>query len=65
MDNEAAPNNFYGMVKAYEITIIRVAIRHAAGNISEAARILKMNRTTLVAKIEKYGVSKTYQDESK
>ncbi len=39
-----------------EINLIRQALETAGGNVSQAARLLKMNRTTLVEKIKKHGL---------
>ncbi|WP_294946258.1 sigma-54-dependent Fis family transcriptional regulator [Sulfurivirga sp.] len=39
-----------------EINLIRQALEAADGNVSQAARLLKMNRTTLVEKIKKHGL---------
>ncbi len=39
-----------------ELTLIRRAMSEAGGTVAEAARLLRMNRTTLVEKLRKYGL---------
>jgi len=39
-----------------EKTIIQQALEKANGNVSQAARLLSLQRTTLIEKINKYGL---------
>lgn len=39
-----------------EVNLIKQALATTAGNVSQAAKLLRMNRTTLVEKIKKYGL---------
>jgi sigma-54 specific flagellar transcriptional regulator A len=40
-----------------EVSLIKQALSATQNNVSRAAKLLKMNRTTLVEKIKKYGLS--------
>ena len=44
-------------LSAIEIGLIRKALQEADGTIAEAARLLRMRRTTLVEKLRKYRLS--------
>ena len=44
-------------LSAIEIGLIRQALQEADGTIAEAARLLRMRRTTLVEKLRKYRLS--------
>ncbi len=43
-------------LSSVEMALIRRALVEAGGTVAEAARLLKMNRTTLVEKLRKYGL---------
>jgi sigma-54 specific flagellar transcriptional regulator A len=43
-------------LNAVETALIRRALAEASGTVAEAARLLRMNRTTLVEKLRKYGL---------
>lgn len=47
---------FYQMVEKYEKEVIKVALKLTGGNITNAARFLKMNRSTLSEMIKRYGL---------
>ena len=44
-------------LSAIEIGLIRKALEEADGTVAEAARLLRMRRTTLVEKLRKYRLS--------
>jgi sigma-54 specific flagellar transcriptional regulator A len=44
-------------LSAIEIGLIRQALQEADGTVAEAARLLKIRRTTLVEKLRKYRLS--------
>jgi sigma-54 dependent transcriptional regulator, flagellar regulatory protein len=44
-------------LSAIEIGLIRKALEEAGGTVAEAARLLRMRRTTLVEKLRKYRLS--------
>ena len=44
-------------LSAIEIGLIRKALEEADGTVAEAARLLKIRRTTLVEKLRKYRLS--------
>jgi sigma-54 specific flagellar transcriptional regulator A len=44
-------------LSAIEIGLIRKALQEADGTVAEAARLLKIRRTTLVEKLRKYRLS--------
>jgi sigma-54 dependent transcriptional regulator, flagellar regulatory protein len=44
-------------LSAIEIGLIRKALQEADGTVAEAARLLRMRRTTLVEKLRKYRLS--------
>ena len=44
-------------LSAIEIGLIRQALEEADGTVAEAARLLRMRRTTLVEKLRKYRLS--------
>lgn len=50
---------FYGMVAEFEIALVLWAIERE-GNISAAARFLKLNRTTLTEKLRRYGLKNNH-----
>ena len=61
LENSAWPRlqdnfDFYDEVRRYEISLIRKALRLARGSQIEAARLLKLNATTLNSKIKRYGI---------
>ena len=43
-----------------ERTLIKQALGKAEGNVSKTARLLNLQRTTLIEKINKYGLSESY-----
>ena len=43
-------------VRRYEMTLIREAIEASGGSMTEAARLLKVERSLLYKKMEKYGM---------
>jgi two-component system response regulator AtoC len=49
--------DFNDLVNKYENHLITLALRHTQGNKKAAAKILKLNRTTLVEKIKKKGLA--------
>lgn len=53
---ESQINNLDLMVKDYEIYIIRCALINSRGNQRQAAKLLKINATTLNSKIKRYGI---------
>jgi sigma-54 specific flagellar transcriptional regulator A len=44
-------------LSAIEVGLIRQALEEADGTVAEAARLLKIRRTTLVEKLRKYRLS--------
>ena len=48
--------DFYQEVRRLEITLIRQALAYAGGSQIRAAKLLKMNHTTLNSKIKSYGI---------
>lgn len=48
--------DFYDEVRRYEISLIRRALRLTRGSQIGAARLLKLNATTLNSKIKKYRI---------
>jgi transcriptional regulator with PAS, ATPase and Fis domain len=61
LENSAWPRlqdnfDFYDEVRRYEISLIRKALRLARGSQTAAARLLKLNATTLNSKIKKYRI---------
>lgn len=48
--------SYYKRVQEYSCGLIRTALEKTNGNRSHAARLLQMNRTTLVEMIKKYGI---------
>jgi sigma-54 specific flagellar transcriptional regulator A len=44
-------------LSAIEVGLIRKALKEADGTVAEAARLLRMRRTTLVEKLRKYRLS--------
>ena len=61
LENSAWPRlqdnfDFYDEVRRYEISLIRKALRLARGSQIEAARLLKLNATTLNSKIKRYRI---------
>lgn len=53
-----APENLYETIKEKEKTEIMEALMRSGGNISKAARDLKMNRQTLVYRMKKYNITR-------
>jgi DNA-binding protein Fis len=51
--------DFYAEVRRYEITLIQRALKHTRGNQAQAARLLKLNQTTLHGKIKQYDIYPT------
>lgn len=52
-----APANLHDTVMTQcEIPLIQVVMGHSNGNVSLAARMLGINRTTLVRKLRQYGL---------
>ena len=49
--------DFYDEVRRFEILLIRNALRVAGGSQTKAARLLKLNATTLNTKIKNYQIS--------
>lgn len=49
--------NFYDEVRNFEISLIRQALRHANGSQIRAAALLRLNPTTLNAKIKNYSIN--------
>jgi DNA-binding NtrC family response regulator len=48
--------NFYDEVRNFEISLISQALRHANGSQVRAAALLRLNPTTLNAKIKNYSI---------
>ncbi len=44
-------------LRAYEVSMIEQALEHTEGNRNQAAKLLKINRTTLVEKIKRFGIA--------
>ncbi|MFH1681628.1 MAG: sigma-54 dependent transcriptional regulator [Candidatus Eisenbacteria bacterium] len=55
-DEIARLGGLVGARRAFEIACIREGLRAAAGNVSEAARLLGIDRTNLHKKIQAYGI---------
>ncbi|RPJ43531.1 MAG: sigma-54-dependent Fis family transcriptional regulator, partial [Candidatus Latescibacterota bacterium] len=55
-DEIAAAGGLIPARRAFEIACIREGLRAAAGNVSEAARLLRIDRTNLHKKIQAYGI---------
>jgi|GEM_PF-6542181 len=51
------PIDLKDILRAAEVTLIRAAIGQAKGNISLAARNLKLNRTTLHEKMRRHNIN--------
>lgn len=49
---------FYSLIEQYEVKLIDWAMSQAKGNITKAAYLLHLNRTTLQTKVAKYGIDK-------
>jgi DNA-binding NtrC family response regulator len=49
--------NFYKAVEDFENTLITQALQRSNGNKNRAASILNLNRTTLLEKMKKKGMS--------
>jgi DNA-binding NtrC family response regulator len=57
-DADLQPNvDFYEEVRRFEVRLIRRALERTNGNQSQAAKLLKLNQTTLHGKIKQYGIS--------
>lgn len=56
--NPDAPIDLKAQVERMELERILMALNHAEGVISEAARLLTLKRTTLIEKMRKYGVER-------
>ncbi len=56
--NPNAPIDLKAQVQRMELERILMALNHAEGVISEAARLLTLKRTTLIEKMRKYGVER-------
>jgi DNA-binding protein Fis len=48
--------DLYREVRQFEVRLIKRAVEEAEGNISRAARLLGLNKTTLHEKIKRYGI---------
>lgn len=48
--------DFYAEVVRFEVDLIKLALIKSRGNQSRAARFLRLNATTLNAKIKQYGI---------
>ena len=48
--------DFYDEVKRFEIELITRALTHSGGHQLEAARLIRLNPSTLNAKIKQYGI---------
>jgi sigma-54 specific flagellar transcriptional regulator A len=53
-----APIDLKAQLERLELERIEIALSHAGGIISEAARLLTLKRTTLIEKMRKYGVER-------
>jgi|GEM_PF-941284 DNA-binding NtrC family response regulator len=51
--------DFYEEVRRFEIGLIKRALKETQGNQAQAARLLKLNQTTLHGKIKQYGITPT------
>lgn len=49
--------DFYAEVIGFEVDLIKLALAQTSGNQTRAARLLRLNPTTLNAKIKQYGIS--------
>ena len=62
----AVPGNdlldFYDEVKRFEIELILFALKRNQGNQRAAAKMLRLNVTTINSKIKRYGLQAEYQD---
>lgn len=47
------PLNFNEVVGGLEESLIRAAMKHSGNNMNQAAKLLKLKRTTMVAKVKK------------
>jgi DNA-binding NtrC family response regulator len=52
--------DFYQAIDRYETELIRAAMAKAGGNKARAARLLRLNRTTLLEKIKKKGLDEPW-----
>ena len=57
IDLQLGGNDLKDHLSAIEIALIRQALKEAGGTVAEAARLLKIRRTTLVEKLRKYRLS--------
>jgi Fis family transcriptional regulator len=56
LDGEAAANVYSMVMQAVEKPVLEVVMRQAAGNQSQAAAILGINRNTLRKKLAEHGL---------
>jgi DNA-binding NtrC family response regulator len=57
--------DFNNLISAFETKLITSALRFTGGNKKEAARLLKLKRTTLLEKIKKKGLYDNVQQRDK
>ncbi len=60
LQSDALPRDGFDLrdhLSSIEVALIRQALTEAGGTVAEAARLLKMQRTTLVEKLKKYQLS--------
>ena len=50
--------DFYGMVREFEISLIKCALHHADGRQSRAAALLNLNPTTFYLKVKTLGLAR-------
>lgn len=57
LEHEDGPLDLTELVNAFERRCITRAIERAGGNVSEAARLLSIQRTTLIGKLQKHAIT--------
>lgn len=55
-ESDSHKKGFYNSLQEFEIFILSNIIEKTNGNKAQAAKILGMNRTTLIMKLKKYGI---------
>jgi DNA-binding NtrC family response regulator len=56
MLSEIKARGFFGCMGKMEEALLQSALEATGGNRNKAARLTKLNRTTLIAKLKKYGL---------
>ena len=52
--------DFYGIVREFEISLIKCALHHAGGRQSRAAALLNLNPTTFYMKVKTLGLARSH-----